>query len=196
MMLLMSFFLLSAPAAAGADEKKDSRPAALWSQSVKIDGRQLTIEAASRSGDAMEDDMSVTIHQDDEKIRVPVRQALYEIARVSSDQHNYAEELPVFRLGPGKLLIILTENARPGYPYTTLVVYDYIRRKVTDIKERVASFKQEGFYSRYAFVSFGPDRYRLRLIREHLNISDGPEDYIEAWMIIRYANGRLGYAWQ
>lgn len=196
MILLAGLWSAVAAPTAGAAEATDGRPAR-WSRVVKTDGRQFQIVAVSKSGDALEDDMTVTILQEDEKVPVPVRPALYEAVKVSSDLQSSAEGLPVFKIGPARLLFILTENARPGYPYATLVVYDYHARKVTEVRERIAPFKQESQHSRYAFVSFGPDRYRIRLIRESLDIgSDGPEAFIEGWMIISYGGGRLEYAWQ
>ena len=169
---------------------------AQWSDTVHIDGNKLLIRAVSRSGDAFEDDMDITILQDDRMIAVPVRKALYEPAKVLTDQKSYSEVLPVFKIGPNEILLVLTENGRPNYPYTTLVVFDYLTRKVMDVKERIAKFKQENFHTWYAFVSAGPDRYRIRLIKENLGLSDGPESYIEAWMTIRYVGGKLECQWQ
>lgn len=191
-LLLLILFL--AQAQAGDNKAKPEK--AGWSENFQVDGKKIAIEAISKSGDPLEDDMSINVIQNGKTISLPVKEGLYELSAASSDKESLGNRLPVFRIGPQEVLLILTLNKRPTFPKTTLVVFDYASQKVIDVKEEVATFRQESLHSRYAVLSAGAGSYRIRLVKEVLQISDGPEAYIDAWMVIRYDRKKLNVSWE
>jgi hypothetical protein len=104
--------------------------------------------------------------------------------------------LPVLQFGKNSLLLALNPDKRPSYNETSLVLYNYIENKILDMKECIGMLKSCNKSSQYTVVGVNDNRMRIRLVKEVLGISDGPEDYIEDWMIIENANGKLKCSWE
>jgi len=195
--LLSVFIMVSVPLdiLAGQDQSDMKRQDIAWEDECKVDGCIIKIQAVSKSGMLPEDDSEVFIIQDGEKMKIPHKPAWFHVIPVLSDGNNLASELPVFKIGKGQILIILTPDNRPSYAETSFVLYDYQNKKVLDVKERVASYKEKYRRESYVLLSQGENAFKTRLVKEWLELSDGPEAAIEAWMMIKASGGKLKYGW-
>jgi hypothetical protein len=177
------------------DQSDTKRQDIAWEDECKVDDCTIKIQAVSKSGMLPEDDSEVFIIQDGKEIKIPHKPAYFHVISVLSDETNLASELPVFKIGKGQILIILSPDNRPSYAETSFVLYDYQNKKVLDVKERVASYKELYRRENYVLLSQGQNAYKIRLVKEWLELSDGPESAIEAWMMIKAAGGKLKYGW-
>jgi len=166
----------------------------IWSDSFKIDKMLFEIQGISKSGDINEDDMTIMLLQNGRSMKVPVSLDLYDLVRPSSDLKSLSEKIPIFKIGPSEILIFLFPNGRPLFNKMTFVGYDFKGQNFFDVKENIGDLKDDSF----VFISDGPNQYKIRLIKEHLNSvpSDGPEVSIEDWMIINYSKRKLQYHWK
>ncbi len=166
----------------------------IWSDSFEIDRMRFEIQGFSKSGDINEDDMTIVILQDSKSVKVPVSLDFYDLVRPSSNLKSLTEKMPIFKIGPSEILIFLFPNCRPLFNKVTLVVYDFNQQKIIDVKENIGDLKDDSF----VFISDGSNKYKIRLIREHLDSvpSDGPEVSIEDWMIIEYSKNKIQSHWK
>lgn len=178
------------------DEQIEMKPRDFaWEEECKVDDCIIKIQAISKSGQLPEDDSEIFIIQDGKKTKVPHKPAWFHTIPVLSDRENCASELPVFKIGEGQILIILTPDNRPSYAQTSFVLYDYQNKKVLDVKERVAEYKELYIGENYVLLYQEKNAFKIRLVKEWLKLSDGPESAIEEWMMIKASGGKLKCGW-
>lgn len=192
---IFSFFTSSSIAIADDEQTVTSKDKIEWTDECRIHNTAIKIQAVSKSGDLLEDDSDVFIIQDGKEIKIPIKPALYHLLGVLSDKKSCAANLPVFQIGSDKVLLILSPDNRPFYSETSLVLYDFIIKKVLDVKERVGELKECCSEQPHVVISHGKDAYKIRLVKESLQLTDGPEDYIEAWMKISASGGKINCHW-
>lgn len=190
---LITFFILIATAAAGAE---GNQPKEMWVDKFHFDQTALTIAAMSKSGEYPEDDMTIFIRQGNENIKIPVAEGWYETAKVITDLNLLSENSSVFKIDSRYLLILLSKNNRPFYWQTTLVLYDYQKKKIADIKENVGELKECYDGSLYLLETKGKYAFRIRLVREYSKLTDGQESAIEDWLLVKIQNGKLICKWR
>jgi hypothetical protein len=166
-----------------------------WTDECRIHHTAIKIQAVSKSGELPEDDSDVFIIQDGKELKIPIAPAWYDFVGVLSDKKSCASKLPVFQIGSDKVLIILSPDNRPFFRETSFVLYNFISNKVLDVKERVGEIKECSEQATLVVMSHGKDAYKIRLVKEYLQLTDGPEDYIEGWMKISVSGEKMKYQW-
>ena len=190
---LATLFIILTIGASYADE---SALTEMWSEKFTLGQTELNIFALSQSGELPEDDMAIFIRQDNQNIKVPIVKGWYELTKVITDLNRLSENSSVFKIDKRYLLILLTKNNRPFYWQTTLVLYDYQKRNVADVKENVGELKECYDGSLYLLEAMGKYAFRIRLAREYSKLTDDPESVIEDWLLVNIQNRKLICKWR
>jgi len=193
--LISVILLFSFSVNSSAEESLPIKNVIIWTDECRVDGHIIQFQAVSKSGEAAEDDADVFIIQDGIKTKIPHKPSWFHLSEAISDKKNCASKLPVFEIADNKILIILTVDGRPTFNWASFVLYNYRNKKVLGVEESVAQFKGESKYTNYVLLSHGKSAYKIRLVKESVGITDGPEDYIEAWMLIEAEGGNIKYKW-
>jgi hypothetical protein len=182
---------MTAAASAQGNNSKE-----MWVDKFHFDQTDLSIVAISKSGEYPEDDMTIFIRQGKDNIKIPLVEGWYETAKVITDLNLLSENSSVFKIDSRYLLILLSRNNRPLYRQTALVLYDYQKKKVADVKEDIGELKECYDGSLYLLESMDKYAFRIRLVREYSKLTDGPESAIEDWFLVSIQNGKLICKWR
>lgn len=155
------------------------------------------VQLKSASGDAMEDDMSVTlVFADGTSLPVPLAPALYEPRGTLKNVTNLCTQLAAFDAGGNRVLLLLSRNSRPQWDVLDAVLIDAQRKRVLDVKTGAGEIKTEDrvFVVRRA----GVDSFDVLLIREEIENSgcDCAAAAIEDWMRISVRGQRIDARWR
>jgi hypothetical protein len=151
----------------------------------------------SASGDALEDDMTVTlVFADGTSLPVPLPPALYEPRGTLKNVTNLCTELAALDAGEDKAFLLLSRNGRPQWDVLDVVLIDVRRKRVLDVRAGVGEIKTE---ERVLVVRSGGARsFDLLLIREQIEGSgcDCAAAAIEDWMRVDVRGERLDARWR
>jgi hypothetical protein len=189
-MRLLPFVLLFLAFQASAE---DSEPRAEWMAPCKFEGTDFSIRFNSKSGDAYQDDQTVTLIWGDNKATVlPVEPALFVPIRFASDTKNYCQGVGAFNWPDGRLLILIRKNDRPSDDQILAIVID----------ARTGAFVQNSgvlgaTWPDLSLLLRQGRGYRVLLERSwHVDPSDGSEFSATDWMTLREDRGRLVHEWE
>jgi len=183
------FALLLIPTTVAAQQ---SKPAA----DLRDDCGAFEVRLHSKSGDPMNDDMSVVlVFPGADPVNVALPPALYTPREPLLNVKNVCRQLTGLELTPGHVLLLLSENNRPTWDLMDAVLVDVTNKKVADVVRNIGEIKSDS-----SFVvrrSTDGQAYDVRLIRELLAASgcDCADAAIEDWMRITAKGTNLFTRW-
>ena len=178
--------------------------ALLWAAplEVKVPCEGYTLLFTSPSGEPTEDDGRVEVEVDGARFPIPFRPAMFthSPARVPSPRLRCAAQVPALEVRPGLLVLMFTRSGRPHLDPVSFALVDLRARRtlaVVETPHALASGRVErdgrvelGFVHREVDGGFD-----VRVVREWLPGTDGPEGAIEDWLAVRVAGARLRVGW-
>jgi hypothetical protein len=150
------------------------------------------VHLKSASGDAMEDDMTVTlVFADGTSLPVPLPPALYEPRGTLKNVTNRCTQLTAFNAGGNRALLLLSRNGRPHWDILDAVLIDVQRQRILDVKTSVGEIKTEDRVIVARRVS--DQSFDVLLIREQIESSgcDCAAAAIEGWTRIAVRGDRI-----
>jgi hypothetical protein len=165
--------------------------AATPSPQIKESCKGFDVELISASGDAMEDDMAVTVVFGKKRVPVSLPKALYVPRHPLLNVKNLCKELTAIEVGKDRALLLVAHNARPHYDRLNAVLIDTKEQKVLDVRVDIGEIKNEGDV--LVVRSSNPRFVEVRLISNYLANSgcDCAEAAIEDWRRILFAGDKL-----
>ena len=149
----------------------------------------------SKSGDPMEDDMSVTlVFPGVDPIAVALPPALYVAREPLLNVKNVCRQLTALDVAGDKVLLLLSRNNRPTWDVLDAVLIDKTTKRVLDVAREIGEIKSENALVVRTAMRGG---YDVRLIREMLPDSgcDCADAAIEDWMRIDVRGAKLVTRW-
>lgn len=192
-MRTLSLALIGLIAVSGANAAQD-RFKSLWSESCQNGSSPFSIEFRSRSGDATEDDMTVTLQWgSNAPIVIPVAPALFIGADFATDARNLCKSIGAFSLPSGRVLLLLPRDDRPSEDVLVAVVVNELNGSVVQVIGDIGSYSNE------VMVLRRQNGFRLLLLREGSfdNIGVGGGEFSAPdWKILQERNGRVSSQWE
>lgn len=189
-------FIFGAWAYLRADEANE-RLVPQWSTTCQSDDIPFSIDFKSKSGDAYEDDMDVTIRgAGGSTINVPLPRAAYVRRGMVSDVKNVCKDIAAIALSDKKLLLLISSDGRPGWDQLNLVYININTGKILDVKADVGEIKDVDGHQNLT-VRRRPNGFEVRLQREWLSDTgtDSAENSIEDWRSITILDGKILTEW-
>jgi hypothetical protein len=168
-----------------------------WKSLCKCGDTTLNLSFTSKSGDATEDDMTAKlISSDGKELDIPIDEALYRRRSIVSDERNICDSIGGFKLSNNRVLLWLSRNDRPHWDKLSLILIDYKKLIVLDVKENIGSIKDTTGKSSMT-IRKKHNGYEVRLEREWLQNTntDTAENSIEDWMYIGIVDNKIYYEW-
>lgn len=200
-LVLLILFVVALPNPISA---ANAFPPAQWSVKCFHNNKAFELMFKSASGDAAEDDMSVSIKTTSGKIvTLPIKPALYtsrgsvsEVKNLCADPKTGGlDSLVAFPIRENMVLLWLSSDGRPSYNILSLALVDIEQGKVLDYLDTKSAIKDVN-NSRMLVTRKAKDGYHVRLIGEWLKDTglDSAETAIEYWMLVRVRNGKIHFA--
>lgn len=168
-----------------------------WRSFCNCDDANFNLYFSSESGDPTEDDMDVVlISSDGRKLTIPIEQALYSKRAIVSDEKNICDAIGGFKLPNERVLLWFSRNNRPCWEQLSLVLIDYKKLEVIDIKENIGPIKAPAGNTGLT-IRKRKNGYEVRLVKEWLQNTgtDSAENSIEDWMYIEVKDNKINYKW-
>src|SRR4030043_496761 len=113
-----------------------------WKTSCNCGDTTFDLFFTSKSGDPTEDDMNVKlISSDGKELGIPIKQALYSTRSIVSDEKNICDLIGGFKLSNNKVLLWISRNDRPSSDQLSLILIDYKKLEVLDVRENIGPIK-------------------------------------------------------
>jgi hypothetical protein len=145
----------------------------------------------SLSGDAFEDDMTLTLVFDEQRVAVALPQALYTPRHPLANVTNLCSSFTAVSAGPDRVLLFLSRNSRPQFDRLDIALIDTAHHRIIDTRTDIGEIKSDDDL----LIIRGT--FDVRLIREYLDNPgcDCAEAAIEDWMRITVTNDKIVTAW-
>ena len=202
-MILLTQLTLGVLAAFNVVSGAQDFPPAQWSVKCSLENKAFEVFFKSASGDAAEDDMSVSIKTTRGKI-VPLmlKPALYtsrgsvsEVKNLCADPKTGGlDSLVAFPIHENTVLLWLASDGRPFFNILSLVLVDIEQGKVIDYLDTKTAIKDVN-NSRMLVTRKAKDGYQVRLIGEWLKNTglDTAETAIEYWVSVAVQNRKIRF---
>ncbi|HEX2835636.1 MAG TPA: hypothetical protein VHW00_21665 [Thermoanaerobaculia bacterium] len=154
--------------------------------------------AQSKSGDAMEDDMALSLLFGEQSLPLPLPPALYTPSHPLLNVKNLCTEITALDAGHDRVVLLFSRNARPQFSRLDAVLVDLAERRVLDVREDLGEIKGDGDV---LVVRNGIDArngFDVRLVQEWLPDSgcDCAEAAIEEWLHVAIEKERIATKWR
>ena len=192
--MLSTAAVLLTLSAVAADE---FAPAAHWSDTCHFAEHAVSANFDSRSGDPLEDDMTVTLTRDDGVALVlPLGRSLYEPRGLLLNVKNRCERMAAVDVGADRVLVLLSANGRPTWDVLDAVLIDAAAMRTLDVKQDIGAIKTVDRV--IVLKRLGESRLAVRLIREQLPQAgcDCESAAIEEWRLLEIVDDRIRDRWQ
>lgn len=172
------------------------KPAPHWTDACHFADHAVTANFESRSGDPLEDDMTVTLTRDDGvAVVLPLGRSLYEPRGLLQTVKNRCSEMAAVEMGADRVLLLLSSNGRPTWDTLVAVLLDTAALTVLDVKTNIGAIKTQDRV--IVLRRAGAAALDVRLIRESLPDAgcDCEAADIEDWRRVEIAGDRIRSAW-
>jgi len=165
-------------------------PPAAWSAQCALDGQVFEIAFRSQSGDWAEDDMLVSLKTTrGVTVTLPLPNTLYlprgsvsnTLNLCELDQYTHAANTVAYPIHDTTVLLFLSVTDRPYFDTLVLALVNVATGALRDVLDTHLAIKDPDGSTALTIKKVA-DGFQIRLITEHLGVSDGPEDYIEHWV--------------
>lgn len=169
---------------------------------TKVACEGYTLVFTSPSGEPIEDDERVEVELDGARFPVPLQPTMFTRApsRVPSPRLRCATGVPAVEVRPGVVVLMLSRSGRPQLDLVSFALVDLRAKKTLAVVETRYALAS-GRVERPGVAEFGfvhrevPGGFDVRVVREWLPVTDGPEGAIEDWLAVRVRGERLRVDW-
>ncbi len=193
---------------AGAFPAEASEPALVASDpgcdfrlSCRLGSHAFSLFFDSASGECPEDDMDVFVETPKGKTRIPMAPTWYRevsnltraesICQPGDSPDRLSSGVAAFAVDDKRALVFFIRDGRPFYDSVGAVLVEVTTGKVLDVQQSLGQSK-DGTVA----VFKTPRGYKLRLIREHLQVQcDCTAAVADDWMGVEVVDGKIRAKW-
>jgi hypothetical protein len=191
--------LLCGALPAEASEAQD--PGCDFRLSCRLGKHEFSMFFDSASGECPEDDMRVFVETPKGKTELALAPAWYRhisnvtraesICQLGDSPDRLSSGVTAFAVDAQRALVFFTRDGRPFYHHVGVALLDVATGKVLDVQQSLGQSKED-----LVAVFKTPRGYKLRLIREHLQVQcDCTAAVADDWMGVEVVNGKLRARW-